>query len=841
MEKEQGSENMERVRMKRSLAKFVFLVFGVLPLFFAGCGKIPGHPVPEAPGIGEIGTTSQNGTSVRFQVLTPPKAGSGSLNQAILAYPGAEIRVTFELILINSGNLSGRTTTLSKTVLADASGTAVASFSGIPARTVIGSLKIDGGSIASQTQFHGCTDLVEGADNVLFVAPVGLKSREDIAAQVIRLLVSDDRLFAKAGAGLATTVKAAIAVVNPALSTAYQDGVALFEKLTDPAATSGLSTGSVTAGLVQVGGRATVKLPAGSQLDLQSLTAQNNITRGIVQPDGVAFLAACVATGAPVLTVVANSSENAVLLKLWLMGNPDQNDLIDASSTAEALVLYDPQFLLLSPADLSRARTALAARSDFPALVRSVETAIVAAPSDPFTDAIFGEAGEIAKGLFSSLNASPAFSIRHSIGDADQDKFVYVQDDPGRSTPDVMLVNRSFCHYDVGVTKNGMLFKTPIGEGKFRSSRCTPTSALTWPPETKETVTVEGIGEGDLAFRFSKLSALSLFDGLMGLAGAVIGAKIESMDELEDAFKGLSEKGMALGAIISEMMVARPNSISEAMGIIKTFLWEGGKLGFNALIDYAAVVFQKKLEAEMSKGWLKFVTKAVLKKALVWASLSYAVAESGAILYSVAMSPASYEESGQQTKEGWYGDLFEKNLVSMNHISLKLTWFCDLSATVLRQEGTGWVPVEVSPYRLETPWAFEYSFTSQDLGWNQTTLSLTDGMLEIDLASKTIKTGSFSQKEGKIRIGFKDVPFFGYGKKTDQTPDETRMIFRAAFDRGVADSVTSFAFSGSTEDGGPVVGTINGENVQSWTYLNPVYKFDENWIDNGLVIELTKQ
>ncbi|MFZ2958403.1 MAG: SUMF1/EgtB/PvdO family nonheme iron enzyme [Candidatus Ozemobacteraceae bacterium] len=214
------------------------LLFGIL-----GCNNGGGNannlagPVPNS--IAERGDSSVGiAQSVSFRIVLPGQnsmadAPATSLMPAIKASALASVSVTFKLILVNVGNTAQPTTTLTKTVPVNASGSAQVAFTAVPALTCIGDVHIDGGKIDSYTDFHGAIDLETGIPNILEAAPKGSRLRQDFVAYVIEQIVARPSLFGKAVTRLAARVIQAIAGLDLAKPTAYEDAVSLFENLTD--------------------------------------------------------------------------------------------------------------------------------------------------------------------------------------------------------------------------------------------------------------------------------------------------------------------------------------------------------------------------------------------------------------------------------------------------------------------------------------------------------------------------------------------------------------------------------------------------------------------------------
>ncbi|MBF0501867.1 MAG: hypothetical protein HQM09_17145 [Candidatus Riflebacteria bacterium] len=198
--------------MEKQISDKLFTLSLIILVLFVsgltGCRILGGNPNESlgegiTPGsISEIAPVSL-ARSVSFRIILPerPAAGenySGSVMPAIRAFSLASVTVTFQLVLVNPGVATAPTTTLSKTVPVDASGTAVATFSAVPALSCIGNVSITNGQIGSYTDFHGAQDLLGNADNVISLSPIGSKLPDDVLAQTLkRILSSKPELFQK--------------------------------------------------------------------------------------------------------------------------------------------------------------------------------------------------------------------------------------------------------------------------------------------------------------------------------------------------------------------------------------------------------------------------------------------------------------------------------------------------------------------------------------------------------------------------------------------------------------------------------------------------------------------
>ncbi|MBI3038196.1 Ig-like domain-containing protein, partial [bacterium] len=216
-------------------ATFVVIAF---VLSQSGCWKSDSNPT--APEIINEPISKPLVPSVRFNLVFPASTKDpvrnrflGQIaynepNAAVLASENASPTVTFKLILVNVGNATSPTTTLSKTVSVDSSGSANVSFSSIPAQPVIGDIHIEGGHFGGFSDFHGTTDLAEGIENRLDVAPKGSIMPQDVAANVIERLVESPNFFSKVGSDAAAKIKTGIADIDFSSPAAYDEGMKRF-------------------------------------------------------------------------------------------------------------------------------------------------------------------------------------------------------------------------------------------------------------------------------------------------------------------------------------------------------------------------------------------------------------------------------------------------------------------------------------------------------------------------------------------------------------------------------------------------------------------------------------
>ncbi|MFZ2960679.1 MAG: Ig-like domain-containing protein [Candidatus Ozemobacteraceae bacterium] len=189
--------------MKRFLF-FVFLVvlFGITAST-TGCSLFSLDDAGE--GILPILPNTSGPASVQFKLVLPDEPRGSVPNTAIRAGTGGTAHVTFRLILVTPGN-GKNTTVLTRVVNVDNQGNATASFTGIPAQTVIGEISIENGTIAGKTDFHGASDLNSG-NNVLEVSPKGSGHRSDILANVVMAITNISEAIQTAPFNLVSTIE----------------------------------------------------------------------------------------------------------------------------------------------------------------------------------------------------------------------------------------------------------------------------------------------------------------------------------------------------------------------------------------------------------------------------------------------------------------------------------------------------------------------------------------------------------------------------------------------------------------------------------------------------------
>ncbi|MBF0548462.1 MAG: SUMF1/EgtB/PvdO family nonheme iron enzyme [Candidatus Riflebacteria bacterium] len=210
---------------------FSVLFFGML--LQLGCWLFPQQPA----GPGEVllvpPIVDSSITSVRFEFLSN-KSNIGSPSASIIAETASNPYVLFQLVQVNKGNPASPSTTIA-TISPIISGSASATFKGIPAKTTVGKVSIVGGTKNGHSEFHGSSDLKAFQDNTIYLSFVGANDSEDIAANVIEMIIASSSAFEKVVDGLSDKVKTVVASHTNITPNIYSEVLYAFLGLTFPA------------------------------------------------------------------------------------------------------------------------------------------------------------------------------------------------------------------------------------------------------------------------------------------------------------------------------------------------------------------------------------------------------------------------------------------------------------------------------------------------------------------------------------------------------------------------------------------------------------------------------
>lgn len=669
-----------------SKKKYLYLLSLLLILSFSGCLKLPTGDDKLVQAIKPAENTPT--TNVVFQ-LKLPEAEKNKVISNIKAQSNLAPIVTFKASVFHTGLPTQPPDVFIKRVeVVDHSATVT--FTGIPTRSILGEVSISGGNIDGKTEFHGAADLAQDSLNFVYLVPKDDNSFSDKIAHVFAKLAEQPIYLATASPDLyAATQRVLLQSLDPS-STTVDELFASFisqtfyelytERTPGIAPYSTYDLNGITMKITNVVG--SIIFPEGVQVYFSSL---RHFGMSIAE-DEISTGGKCVSQvehedGTPILTIVASRGDQGeleyttpVLMKLWMEGDSEQDYYVNARSTAEALVLYDPEINFLRGADFITVRRLLTGMSSFNQLVTDMETAIKARPLDPMTDALIAEAATVRQALIDSsslLRLSKREPLRFNLGESDEMKFIYIEDDPERATPDVYFTNRSFCHYWASVSGAGT-------ESTF-VSRAGILPGWSWPLSNKSQAKFN-LGVGDFTTTFVMDKNLSILDGILTLASTILGVKNDMKDDVV-ALKDILEKNSAdLIPIVNAFASASPSPTTyEGAKTFVAKLLEGELRG--AIIKVGMVIFQEyfksKFQKALSGGFLACVGKLAVRKLALIVTTAAAIVEISAIIFSYYNSPELVYEQGQQDSTGFYGDLLEKRLKTATKMSLTFTYQAD--------------------------------------------------------------------------------------------------------------------------------------------------------------------
>jgi len=370
--------------------------------------------------------------------------------------------------------------------------------------------------------------------------------------------------------------------------------------------------------------------------------------------------------------MVTTAAGNPVLLKQVLADGSNSSAPVDARSTAEALVLYDPTFLRLPSSTQRTARNNLASHAKLPELVSAIENAVKTDPNDPLNLNNHRNIYELAVLISKDLIAkSPQ---PKTVEKMDAGNYVGIGDDEYQNQPTVSLLNNSFAYFDVTIKKSGTVVNTPLGSTTWRVGRRNLlTYGFEWPPvKISEAVTAEAsLGDGDFSFDFTKQSGISVFDGLMSLASTIIGVKADSMETLDAGYKVLISTGSKVASLVNKMVTQKPNTKEEAEAMFYDIM--KSDTGLSDLLDFGRTYFAEKIKKELKESWVKTIAKIAASKLIVWGTGAYGGAEVVAIMLSVSKAPDTYSESGSQSKGRYPGVAISKLDPSQGPVGTSVT------------------------------------------------------------------------------------------------------------------------------------------------------------------------
>lgn len=435
----------------------------------------------------------------------------------IRAAEAASPTLTANLVLIHLGQPDQPTTTLSKTVPVDASGTAEVTFTGVPALPCIGDLRLSGGKVGSFSDFHGLAELRATEPTTLVIVPKDTAMDEDVAVRLVLRVLAEKAVFARLPQDFTAWIRLLLTrfdLKNPGILdlafSALQDSF-------DTGFPLPTATGSIA-----------VVVPQGTGLATASLKVLNAFGESLVSETGSATVrrSADPASTPFSVDVCANSSENAVLLRIHHPESGGGHQAISLESTAEAFILIDPLLPTLTSAQIAQVRTLLPQHAKYPQLLTALGDAIREDPADPLNP----EKHEVPHDLAAEISAEiinqvrPLGSIRNSSTPACPITL------NSKSRDIIVIENSANCFYNAKMenlslrtTNNVLVRRAGYGEDTCGFILSPLTTVWGW---------IAGSALGDKEFEnrsgyqrftFTKDVGISVADGLLGVAVAALG------------------------------------------------------------------------------------------------------------------------------------------------------------------------------------------------------------------------------------------------------------------------------------------------------------------------------
>ncbi len=210
----------------------------------------PGAPV-------SVPTTDlQLGVTLSLPASPTPGGGPTSSRTALDAAAGLRAdatgtrQVTFTLTSIDATSVTQPIATRSLTVAIDATGRAVATFSGVPMQPILAAAHLEGVAVASYTDFHGALDLGPGLNRLTLVGR-GSRSVADVVATTVgRFAVSS--VLARAPTPLVAGIASLVAALDRTAPAVYDTAFATVANTVTQSATF---TAGLTWSLASASGR----------------------------------------------------------------------------------------------------------------------------------------------------------------------------------------------------------------------------------------------------------------------------------------------------------------------------------------------------------------------------------------------------------------------------------------------------------------------------------------------------------------------------------------------------------------------------------------------------------
>jgi len=420
-----------------------------------------------------------------------------------------------------------------------------------------------------------------------------------------------------------------------------------------------------------------VHLPDGSPIQAGDLKVMTLTNLDGVSSDGAYVTQTIHTSQAPVLAMAVNAQDEVVLLGVANSSGSDTTLDLSADSTAQALALFDPAFLMM-PAYYTQAEQVITGLPGYAGLVVAVEEALKSDPQTPLDDQahpeLYGLASELtgqalkAVGMDNLAQSASAYwlasypdSGANPAGGAGRkplllpnpvvshpaDKpMLAIEDDASHKSP-VVLVNHTWTYYKVTIQKDGKPWNNTDQQPIWLvRNNLYGTVNFEWPPVSYRSLASPDVGDGNLTFNLATDKGMIVADLFATTASTILGVGGFASKDKQVAFL-LNLKGRYADGI---------KDLMQAMGQNKTLGWAGAAANYswvmiwhggNLLLEIGEMMAKEELQTAVQEGFAKKVAAFILKKLAAPASIAYGGVDAVAMIYSYYNAPET------QTFQGW--------------------------------------------------------------------------------------------------------------------------------------------------------------------------------------------
>jgi len=401
-----------------------------------------------------------------------------------------------------------------------------------------------------------------------------------------------------------------------------------------------------------------VQLPSGTSLKLDELTVWTNNASSPVAADGTfrASISRLATSSASTIVLIVNRSEKPVFLKLYRRDLERTVEPVNASSTAEALVLYEQEFLYYKAEVYASMQARLGQLAEFKTLSGEVENLIRSDAVSPLDLDLHPNLLTLAAAAGQAITPGPdvlknrlAPSVRVP---GTYDDWVGIEDDSEHVLPIVNIFNRSFLFYDVKAKKtvNGVETTISSENGKpfFRAPRLSPFGfTIDWnllDVSRKELMPITA-GDAYLTFDLESQPRLSMMHALLNAFSVYLGAKT-SAAEADTALQLAIAGSSSIITLIGELAASNCTDLATTRAAVKkAFSTESNRAVVKSFIQQWGT---KKFLSSSNAKWVEWALSFCCQKVLAAKDFAGNIYDMTCVLYDWKFGPASFTVTGWQ-------------------------------------------------------------------------------------------------------------------------------------------------------------------------------------------------